>query len=214
MTYINKEDLRDSWPVEIWLRIFTTPETITVDWYREKYDKKEYWEKKFWDRAQMLFEYEQRAQFYPEFSKISGICYAINDWPVQVLTWDEVSMLNKLNELFRELDETELMKQHILCWFNLYQHDIPYLWKRMVINWVKPDHHLRIAKIPVYNINKFIRDLNYLWKQTSFSAELPLIILTVLWERAEWYDYSAANSVWLLDKTRQCRRKICNLFNS
>lgn len=214
MTYINNEDLRDSWPVEVWLRIQTTVDTITIDDYRDWYDKKEFRENKFNEKDKTLIEYEKSWWRYPEFSKVTGISFAINDWPVQTLTWDEESLLKKLNDMFKELDEVEPMKPHILCGFNLYQHDVPYLWKRMVMNWIKPDHHLRLAKIPVYNINKYVRDLNQLWKQTGFSASLDLIIYNLLKEKAEWNPYASGNNEWMLDKTRQCWRKICNLFSN
>ena len=214
MTYIQQEDLKDTWPIEIWLRIFTVQETLTIDGYRDKYDKRQYWEKKFWDRAQMLFEYETKAQFYPEFSKVTWIAYAINDWEIKSLTGSEENLLKQLNELLDEVDEVAGTKKVILCWFNLYSHEIPYIWKRMVVNWIKPNHYLRVAKIPIYNINNYIWDLNQLWKQTWFSAELPLIIQCILKETPDWYPYSSNNCTWLLDKTRQCWRKICNLFNS
>jgi len=214
MTYINNEDLRDSWPVEVWLRVHTTVDTITIDDYRDWYDKKEFRENKFNEKDKTLIEYEKSWWRYPEFSKVTEISFAINDWPVQTLTWSEEKILWELNKVFDELDEIVPMKSHILCWFNLYQHDIPYLWKRMVINWIKPNNHLRLAKIPIYNINKYVRDLNQLRKQTGFSASLDLIIYNLLKEKVEWNPYSSTNNGWMLDKTRQCRRKICNLFSS
>lgn len=212
MTYINQEHLKDTWPIELWLRVSTTQEALTIDWYREKYDKKNFWEKKFWDKAQMLFEYESKAQVYPEFSKVTAISYAINDWEVMQLNGSEESILKQLNELFKELDELAWMKKIKLCWFNLYGHDIPYLWKRMVVNWIKPNHHLRIAKIPIYQINNYIWDLNQLWKQSSFSAEAPLVIYCLLNEKPEWDPYASSNCSRMLDKTRQAWRKIYNLF--
>lgn len=214
MWLINPQEINSSWPVKIWLRVFSTPETITIDWYRDEYSKKEFWESKYDDRPKMLFEYEMKANLYPEFSKVTGIAYAINDWKVNTFAWAEETLLKTLNEFFREIDELAPRQKHILCWFNLYKHDIPYLWKRMIINWIKPDHHLRISKIPVYQINDYIYDVSQIRKQTWFSAELPLIAETLLWEKADWNPYSAWNICRALEKTRDIWNKIYNIFTS
>ena len=200
--------------MKIWLRVFSSPETVTVDYHRDEYEKRQYREKKYDDVPKMLHEYETKAQFYPEFSRVMWIAYAINDWKVNTFAWAEQTLLKTLNEFFRELDELAPRQKHILCWFNLYKHDVPYLWKRMVINWIKPDHHLRLAKIPPYQINDYVYDVNQLWTQSSFSAELPLIVQSVLWEKADWDPYSAWNIIRALEKTREVWNKIVAIFNS
>ena len=200
--------------MKIWLRVFSSPETVTVDYHRDEYEKRQYREKKYDDVPKMLHEYETKAQFYPEFSREMWIAYAINDWKVNTFAWAEQTLLKTLNEFFRELDELAPRQKHILCWFNLYKHDVPYLWKRMVINWIKPDHHLRLAKIPPYQINDYVYDVNQLWTQSSFSAELPLIVQSVLWEKADWDPYSAWNIIRALEKTREVWNKIVAIFNS
>lgn len=214
MWLINPQEINNSWPVKIWLRVFSSPETVTVDYHRDEYAKRSYREKKYDDVPKMLHEYETKAQFYPEFSRVLWIAYAINDWKVNTFAWAEETLLKTLNEFFRELDELAPRQKHILCWFNLYKHDVPYLWKRMIINWIKPDHHLRLAKIPPYQINDYVYDVNQLWTQSSFSAELPLIVQSVLWEKADWDPYSAWNIVRALEKTREVWNKICDIFNS
>lgn len=212
MTYVDEKDLKDTWPIQIWLRIFTTVDTITLDWYRDKYDKKEFWEDKFNEKDKILIEYEKNGYKYPEFSKISWFAYAINDSEVKIITWTEDKILKDVNWLLDEIDMIVWNKQAILCWFNLYWFDIPYLWKRMVINWIKPNHYLRIAKIPVYNINNFIWDLNQLWKQTSWSASLPLIIRVILWYSID-NPYAYENLWIMLDRTRDCWKEICKVFS-
>lgn len=214
MWLINTNDLWNSWPVKIWLRIFSSPETITIDNYRDDYAKKSYREKKYDDVPKMLHEYETKAQFYPEFSRLLWIAYAVNDWKVNTFAWSEETLLKTLNEFFKELDELAPRRNHILCWFNLYKHDVPYIWKRMIINWIKPDHHLRLATIPPYKINEYVYDVNQLRSQSSFSAELPLIVESVLWERADWDPYSAWNIVRALEKTRAVWNRICDIFRT
>lgn len=173
--------------------IETCPEVTTeVDW--AIYPKKAVREKKAENNPDIDWtfkSYLKKSGVYPEFSKV--VCVSFNcKWVVKtILDQDENELLMKINEVFSA-------REWKIGWFNIYNFDIPYLRKRMIINWIAPSSKLSIAEIKPREMGNSIVDVMQIWKQTSFTCSLDLLSLTLLGEspKSDWA-WEMVASAWL-----------------
>lgn len=201
--------------LKLWLRIYTVADIEATNHNWNNYDKSNFWKSRNKDLndEELIAKYNQVAHLSPEFSSVVGIAYAIENEDVKVIwSWNEHKVLEEFNNVLEWIQLDHADKQIILAWFNLYNFDIPFLWKRMVCNWIRPNELLRVAKIKYYEVNDYIYDVNQLWKQTGFSAELPLIIYNIFWDKVEWDPYWANNIKWMLSETRKLWNYFLDLF--
>lgn len=201
---------------KVWLRIHTVADIEATRFQWNDYRKHEFREARSKDLTvdEMLVNYNQYAHLNADYWIITWVSIAIDDNWIDCLTGDEINILKWLNEVLEMIQLSYADSQIVLCWFNLYNFDIPFLWKRMVINWIRPNKLLRIAQIKYQDINNYIWDVNKVWKQTGYWSELPLLIYNILWDKVDWDPYSASNNSWLLQKTREIWNRFENIFSS
>ena len=85
-------------------------------------------------------------------------------------------MLLKINEFLKR-------KECRMGGFNIYGFDIPFLWKRMVINKIAPCNRISIDWIKPRDLGSYVVDVMQLWKQTSFTCSLDLLCLSLFGEK-------------------------------
>lgn len=167
----------------LWFNILTCPECLTEDeWYG--YNKRTAWEKKAETNDEIdgtFRSYLKKASIYPEFSRVVAVSF--KNWERKtVLTGEEweKGLLKKVNDVFNNLS---LMEKNRLWGFNIYWFDIPFLWKRMVINWIQPTKSLCISGLKPRDLDNYMVDVMLLWRQTSFTCSLDLLSLSLLGEK-------------------------------
>lgn len=200
--------------------IETCPEITTeVEW--ATYSKRQCWEKKSETNPEIdgtFKSYLKKAWLYPEFSRV--VCVSFNVWWVvkSIMEINESLLLIKVNDVFRKWNWK-------IWWFNIYNFDIPFLWKRNVINGIEPPLKLSIADIKPREIWENIVDVMQIWKQTSFACSLDLLSQTLLGDspKSDWagdmvasawksenYDWIRKYCEWDVDYTMRCYNVIIN----
>ena len=200
--------------------IETCPEITTeVEW--ATYSKRQCWEKKSESNPEIdgtFKSYLKKAWLYPEFSRV--VCVSFNVWWVvkSIMETDEKELLLKVDEVF-------VKWKWKIWWFNIYNFDIPFLRKRMVINWLQPPLKLSITDIKPRELGENIVDVMQIWKQTSFACSLDLLSQTLLWDspKSDWagdmvasawksenYDWIRKYCEWDVDFTIRCYDAIMN----
>lgn len=155
--------------------IETCPEVTTeVEW--ATYPKRSCREKKAESNPEIdgtFRSYKKKAWLYPEFSRVVCVSFSCK-WTVKtIIERDEKDLLLKINEIFTAWE-------WMLGGYNIYNFDIPYLRKRMVINGIVPAMKLSIADMKPREMWDNIIDVMQIWKQTSFTCSLDLLSLTLL----------------------------------
>ncbi len=155
----------------LWFDVETVPETNDF----ESYPKKQARIKKNIEPEMAPAEsYFKKSGIYPEFSKVA--CIACKDmvrgW---IFSWEEKDILERF---FALLDG--FTNDYVLGWFNIVWFDIPFLWKREIINGIKPPKKLCIWSQKPREVD--VVDVMQIRRQTSFSCSLDLLSLTLLWE--------------------------------
>lgn len=126
---------------------------------------------KLWDIS--LENFILRSWIYPEYSKV--VCISMCIWEnIKSITWEEKYILNEFNNIL------EKSWSYKLWWFNIYWFDIPYIWKRMIVNWIKPNSKLYIQDKKPREVD--IVDVMKMRNHTSFGCSLDLLSITLLWE--------------------------------
>lgn len=118
--------------------------------------------------------YMQKSSLFPEFSKVVCISYLPEGGEVKSLVGEEADILTKFNLVLIA------HKDYTLGGFNIFGFDIPFLWKRMIINAIKPNEKLCLADKKPWET--WVVDVFLDWKQTSFSCSLDTLSLTLLGE--------------------------------
>jgi len=198
--------------------IETCPEVTTeVEW--ATYPKRQCWEKKAETNPEIdgsFKSYLKKAWIYPEFSRVVCVSFKVDGHVNTVIGKDERGLLAEVNSVFRNW-------QWKLGWFNIYNFDIPFLWKRMIINRYEPAMKLCIADIKPREMENNIVDVMQIWKQTSFACSLDLLSQTLLWDspksdgagdmvasawKSENYDWIKKYCEWDVDFTIRCYNRI------
>lgn len=184
----------------LWFDIETAPEVNGSEF--NSYSKKALWEKKMlkepltdtFDRS-----YMQKSSLFPEFAKVVCISYLVEGWEIKSLVGDEREILTKFNLILStHADAT-------LGGFNIFGFDIPFLWKRMIINAIQPNPLLCIADKKPRDVD--VVDVFLAWKQTSFSCSLDTLCLTLLGESPKaGFDASGVAYAFYNDGIEQIRR--------
>lgn len=200
--------------------IETCPEVTTeVEW--ATYPKRQCWGKKAETNPEIdgsFKSYLKKAWIYPEFSKVVCVSFKVDDHVNTVIGKDERALLAEVNSVFRNWEWK-------LGGFNIYNFDIPFLRKRMIINRYEPAMKLCIADIKPREMWDNIVDVMQIWKQTSFACSLDLLSQTLLGEspKSDWawdmvasawksenYDWIKKYCEWDVDFTIRCYDAIIN----
>lgn len=200
--------------------IETCPEVTTeVEW--ATYPKRQCWEKKAETNPEIdgsFKSYLKKAWIYPEFSRVVCISFRDGERKTTILSQYEIALLEGACDLFRDWSWK-------LGWYNIYNFDIPFLRKRMVINGIQPPLKLSIADMKPREMGNNIVDVMQIWKQTSFTASLDLLSQTLLGEspksdgagdmvasawKSENYDWIKKYCEWDVDFTIRCYDAIMN----
>lgn len=155
--------------------IETAPEVNSSEFW--SYPKKRLWEQKMLKEPMtetMEKSYMERSSLYPEFSKVICISYLI-EWGVE---WSLIGEEKEILKQFNTLLDTN--KDAILGGFNIFGFDVPFLWKRMIINNIKPNAKLCLGEKKSWNTG--LIDVFLEWKQTSFSCSLDTLCQALLGE--------------------------------
>ena len=159
----------------LWFDIETAPEVNGSDF--SSYPKKRLWEDKMIEKGiTTTFErsYMEKASIYPEFAKVVCISYSINNQMKSLIGQDEAMLLMQFNDVLA------FHQDATLGGFNINEFDIPFLWKRMMINGIKPHKKLCIGNAKPREIDTV--DVFKIRKQTSFGCSLDLLSMTLLGE--------------------------------
>ena len=159
----------------LWFDIETAPEVNGSEF--SSYPKKRLWENKMIEKGiTTTFErsYMEKASIYPEFAKVVCISYSINNQIKSLIGQDEAILLMQFNEVLA------FHQDAVLGGFNINEFDIPFLWKRMMINGIKPHKKLCIGNAKPREIDTI--DVFKIRKQTSFGCSLDLLSMTLLGE--------------------------------
>ena len=154
--------------MNLYIDIETAPESADFSTYR----KAGVWESRYCkdkpDTTTAYDWYYERAGLFPEFSKIVCISlwYVSGDW--QWIKWsiaghDEPTIITKFFE--RIWDKKWLN----IIWHNILSYDIPFIWKRAIINWLSPHTLIDTTGKKPRDI-KHIHDTMNIWKQTAWSS--------------------------------------------
>lgn len=199
---------------KVWLRIYTVADIEANHYNFPDYEKFDFWKarNRNLNEEELIVAYNQTAHLVPEFSTITWVAIAVDNDKVETIYWNEQTVLSTLDSILESIQLWSADKDIVLCWWNLYNFDLPFLWKRMMIKWIRPNSLLRIAQIKSREINNYIRDVNKVWKQTANWAELPLLIYDILNEKAEGDPYWPLNFDWMLQKTRELWIYFENVF--
>lgn len=180
--------------------IETCPEILTdVEW--ATYPKRTAREKKAETTEDINWTFQgyiEKASLYPEFSKVCCVSFKIWDHVSTYSNLDEVELLKTIAPIFEK-------NTRKLWGFNIYNFNIPFLWKRFVINHMLPPKPLCIMWIKPREIDNTMVDVIQIWKQTSFTCSLDLLSLTLLWEspKSDWagdnvvFAVKAGNMEWI-----------------
>ena len=155
--------------------IETAPEVNSSEFW--SYPKKRLWENKMIEKGiTTTFErsYMEKASIYPEFAKVVCISYSINNQVKSLIGKDEAMLLLEFNDVLA------FHQDAVLGGFNINEFDIPFLWKRMMINDILPNKKLRIGNAKPWEIDTV--DVFKIRKQTSFGCSLDLLSMTLLGE--------------------------------
>ena len=155
--------------------IETAPEVNSSEFW--SYPKKRLWENKMIEKGiTTTFErsYMEKASIYPEFAKVICISYKRGKETKSIIGKDEKLILAEFNEMLEFYDDA------VLGGFNINEFDIPFLWKRMIINGIKPHKKLCIGSKKPWEIDTV--DVFKIRKQTSFGCSLDLLSMTLLGE--------------------------------
>lgn len=176
----------------LWFDIETAPEVNGSDF--SSYPKKRLWEDKMIEKGiTTTFErsYMEKASIYPEFAKVVCISYSINNQMKSLIGQDEAMLLMQFNDVLA------FHQDATLGGFNINEFDIPFLWKRMMINGIKPHKKLCIGNAKPREIDTV--DVFKIRKQTSFGCSLDLLSMTLLgespksemsWEKVSYFYYA------------------------
>lgn len=186
-----KRNMKDNKSI-LWFDIETAPECLT-EVERATYPKRKLWEKKSETNEWIEWTfnwYIKKASVYPEFSKV--VCVSFKLWDkVKTISIKDSDEKKLLEEVFPILHQ----QMNRLWWFNIYNFDIPFLWKRYIINWYLPPMWLDIANVKPWELDDVMVDVMQIWKHTSFWCSLDLLSMTLLWEspKSEWtWEYVAS----------------------
>lgn len=168
----------------LWFDIETAPECLSEE-ERIKYNKRSCWENKIeksdWKIDWTFKSYFKWAWLYPEFSRVVCFSYRFKWKTETIIEQDEKVLLQKIWDVLVSSD-------WLLWWYNIYNFDIPFLWKRFIINWLIPPQSLCIGDVKPRELKDRIVDVMQLRKQTSFTCSLDLLSQTLLWEspKSDW----------------------------
>lgn len=119
--------------------------------------------------------YTQKASLYPEFSKIICMTFYI-DKKLYTFQGEEVDILKKVYTMFEKSKSVNF--KWILSGFNIKQYDIPFIFKRYVINGLNLPKQFNFEGLKPWEIN--IVDVFELWKSTSYtSTSLETLSITL-----------------------------------
>lgn len=124
--------------------------------------------------SQIIESYSKEAGLYPEFAKVVSIVVGkiVNDKIVLITLDDpnEVDILNRFNKLLERN-----IKDKLAGFVNI-GFDSPFVFKRMLINGIKPHDKLDSSGLKPWEVEEI--DLGVLWKGTSFSRASLINIAT------------------------------------
>ena len=176
----------------LWFDIETAPEVNGSEF--NTYPKKRLWENKMiekWITTTFERSYMEKASIYPEFSKVVCISYLVDNQMKSLIGQDEAILLMHFNEVLA------FHQDATLGGFNINEFDIPFLWKRMMINGIKPHKKLCIGNAKPREVDTV--DVFKIRKQTSFGCSLDLLSMTLLgespksdmsWEKVSYFYYA------------------------
>lgn len=159
----------------LWFDIETAPEVNGSEF--NTYPKKRLWENKMiekWITTTFERSYMEKASIYPEFAKVVCISYLVDNQLKSLIGQDEAMLLMQFNEVLA------FHQDAVLGGFNINEFDIPFLWKRMMINGIKPHKKLCLGNAKPWEIDTV--DVFKIRKQTSFGCSLDLLSMTLLGE--------------------------------
>lgn len=126
----------------------------------------------------------KNSGLYPEFARVVCISTSVG--------WVRKSFSNRISErkifedFFKYLDEHD---DCVLGGFNIIKFDIPFLWKRAIIQGIKPHKKLCVAWTKPRE--RLEVDVMNLWKHDSFSCSLDLLCMTLLGHSPKTWEISA-----------------------
>lgn len=176
----------------LWFDIETAPEVNQSEF--NTYPKKRLWEDKMiekWITTTFERSYMEKASIYPEFAKVVCISYLVDNQMKSLIGQDEAMLLMQFNEVLA------FHQDATLGGFNINEFDIPFLWKRMMINGIKPHKKLCIGNAKPREVDTV--DVFKIRKQTSFGCSLDLLSMTLLgespksdmsWEKVSYFYYA------------------------
>lgn len=159
----------------LWFDIETAPEVNQSEF--NTYPKKWLWENKMiekWITTTFERSYMEKASIYPEFAKVVCISYLVDNQMKSLIGQDEAMLLMQFNDVLA------FHQDATLGGFNINEFDIPFLWKRMMINGIKPHKKLCIGNAKSWEVDTV--DVFKIRKQTSFGCSLDLLSMTLLGE--------------------------------
>lgn len=206
----------------LWFDIETAPEVNESEF--SSYPKKRLWENKMIEKGiTTTFErsYMEKASIYPEFAKVVCISYLVDNQIKSLIGQDEAMLLMQFNEVLA------FHQDAVLGGFNINEFDIPFLWKRMMINGIKPHKKLCIGDAKPREIDTI--DVFKIRKQTSFGCSLDLLSMTLFgespksdmsWENVAYCYY--ANNLGMIKEycegdvqfTERCYKKLSEVGKS
>lgn len=126
--------------------IFFDIETVYETNDYENYLKKDVWEKRYCKDLKEWFEeaYYEKAPLYAEFGKI--VCISVGlmnaEWVIVTKSYysadDEKSIIKEFYDMLEKAKEKN--GEIKLCGHNIKSFDIPFLYRRSIINGIKPPH--------------------------------------------------------------------------
>lgn len=126
--------------------------------------------------------FSEKAALYPEFAKI--VCISVGYITKKGLyiksfsSHDEVEILEGFNELLEQIIENR--KKPVLCGQAIIGFDVPFIFRRCLINEVLPHPFLDTSDKKPWELLDSMIDTNVLWKGTGFNGASLLAIATAL----------------------------------
>lgn len=158
----------------LFLDIETVRNQETLDPNSPEYDAWEYKENRegLWEQEDLIQSYEDKAALYPEFAKIVCISMGmIVDGILYVQSYsneDEETLLRAFN---RDLERTIAATKNLKIFGQaIIGFDIPFIFKRCMVNRVTPCPILETAGEKPWTVTERFLDLKDLWKGTSFNS--------------------------------------------
>ena len=133
--------------------LFIDIETVAETNDYETYPKKKIWAERYCKEIETTEEkaYHERSPLVAEFGKI--VCISCgskwNNWEIRVTSfrWDDEKKI--IQEFFALLDK---IPAHELAGHNIKSFDIPFIFRRALINWIRPHAKVNFGNLPPWKI--------------------------------------------------------------